>query len=179
MLLHVLGHVIIFRGNTWPPKWRRKPLLFLEGKLWIFCKFISEEYCNLLAIQLRNRKIGSSMIRESRTGSLKITLEYHLNVDKISVQKSNKISIQKASDSCHFDTSPHTGQPAASPNKKHKIPSRRRDRKRFYMFLDRKKQEGPGKLWVQMNIPRLQHSHRPRMHHRVIVVTVLIQSSWP
>ncbi len=107
---------------------------------------ISQEYCSLLALQLKNRQIGLSTITETRSGSLKITLEYHLIVDKISNQKSP--------DSRHFGNDKHhaSTSKARTPVKR-KSPSRRkRDRERFRKFLERKREKKAGKT-VSRDLP--------------------------
>ena len=110
-----------------------------ERKLADFLK-LSEDLFTFLHNQIKQRKLRKSMIQESTSGKLTITLEYHQIVDK----KCHKNDIAISRDR-HFDVS---RKPASSKfSSKKKTPSRkRRDQERFRLFLEKKRQRKQRKV---------------------------------
>ncbi len=104
-----------------------------ERKLGDFLK-ISEDLATFLQHQIKHKKLGKSMIKESSSGGLTITLEYTSIVDK-NCEK-NDIAISRGR---HFVAK--RKPVSSSPSTKKKTPSRRRrDQERFRTCLERKKE---------------------------------------
>ena len=100
---------------------------------------ISKDLWTFLQSKIVDKELRNSVIKESGTGNFSITLEYSLTKDKFVLGKLQDKGISRERHSSHLHHKTSTTQPKP-PVMKRKTPSqRRRDKKRFREFLERKR----------------------------------------